>query len=149
MNFLDIRRALTEKISSLGYSVRYDDINKVIRPCFFIDIVDYQKELKSKYCEWKKIDFDILYFPKTQEGDITEIYTALEDLDNSFDYGGNKIFQVENETKDEKRHLTMKDVTLNEIDKVGHYQFTIEFYDNYGKRINYELMKELEVRNGE
>lgn len=144
MKFLDFRKSLTQKIKTLGYEARYDDINKGTRPCFFINLIDYQKEFNSNYREFKKLDFDIMYIPKKQEGDITEIYTALEDLDNCFEVEGNKILIVTNE-EGEKRYLTIKDVMLHEVDNIGHYQFSIDLYDRYGKPIDYELMQELHL----
>lgn len=144
MKFLDFRRALTQKIKKLGYEVRYDDINKGTRPCFFIDLIDYQKEFSSNYREFKKLDFDIIYIPEKQEGNITEIYSALEDLDNNFEVAGNKILVVIDE-QGEKRYLTMKNVMMHEVDKLGHYQFSIELFDRYGKPIDYELMQELHL----
>lgn len=144
MKFLDFRRALTQKIKALGYEVRYDDINKGTRPFFFIDLIDYQKEFNSNYREFKKLDFDIIYIPEKQEGNTTEIYSALEDLDNNFEVAGNKILVVTDE-QGEKRHLTMKNVMMHEVDELGHYQFSIELYDRYGKPIDYELMQELHL----
>jgi hypothetical protein len=144
VKFLDFRRALTQKIKTLGYEVRYDNINKGARTCFFIDLIDYQKEFNSNYREFKKLDFDIIYIPKKQEGNTTEIYSALEDLDNNFEVTGNKILVVTDE-QGEKRHLTMKNVMMHEVDELGHYQFSIELYDRYGKLIDYELMQELHL----
>ena len=145
MKFLDFRRALTQKIKALGYEVRYDEINKVKRPCFFIELITYQKEFNGNYREFKRLDFDIMYIPKKQEGDITEIYSALENLDNNFEVAGNKILIVTDE-QGEKRYLTMKDVMLHEVDNLGHYQFSIELFDRYGKPIDYELMQELHLK---
>ena len=108
------------------------------------DIVDYQKEFNSNYREFKKLDFDIIYIPEKQEGNTTEIYSALEDLDNNFEVAGNKILVVTDE-QGEKRHLTMKNVMMHEVDELGHYQFSIELYDRYGKPIDYELMQELHL----
>ena len=31
------------------------------------------------------------------------------------------------------------------VDNVGHYEFSIELFDRYGKPIDYELMKELKL----
>lgn len=142
MRFLDFRRALTKKIESLGHEIRYDDINKGKRPCFFIELITYQKEFNGNCREYKRLDFDIMYIPKKQEGDTTEIYSTLEELDNCFEIAGNKILVVTNENS-EKRFLTMKDVMLHEVDNLGHYQFSIELFDRYGKPIDYELMQEL------
>ena len=88
--------------------------------------------------------FVIIYIPEKQEGNTTEIYSALEDLDNNFEVAGNKILVVTDE-QGEKRHLTMKNVMMHEVDELGHYQFSIELYDRYGKPIDYELMQELHL----
>jgi hypothetical protein len=39
----------------------------------------------------------------------------------------------------------MKNVMMHEVDKLGHYQFSIELFDRYGKPIDYELMQELHL----
>lgn len=144
MKYIDFRKALTQKISQLGLEVRYEDINKVKRPCFFINLIDYQKEFNSNYREFKKLDFDILYFPKNQEGNNSEIFSMLEELDNIFEICGNKILVVTDEN-DNKRFLTIKDVMLHIVDDIGHYEFSIDLYDLYGKPIDYELMQELHL----
>ena len=145
MRYEDIRKALTSKIKELGLSVYYEDITKIKRPCYFIDLVDYLKEFNSNYRELKQLDFDIMYFPKSKEGNNSETITALENLDDNFEVLGNKILSVLFEDKTENRYLTLKNVKMHIVDNVGHYEFSIELFDRYGKPIDYELMQELKL----
>lgn len=139
MKYSDIRKALSSKIKELGLSVYYEDITKIQRPCYYIDLIDYIKEFNSNYRELKQLDFDIIYFPKNEEGNNSEIIEALENLDDNFEVIGNKILNVKD------RYLTLKDVRLHILDNTGHYEFSIELFDGYGKPIDYELMQELHL----
>ena len=145
MRYEDIRKALTSKIKELGLSVYYEDITKIKRPCYFIDLIDYLKEFNSNYRELKQLDFDIMFFPKNKEGNNSETITALENLDDNFEVLGNKILSVLFEDKTENRYLTLKNVKMHIVDNVGHYEFSIELFDRYGKPIDYELMQELKL----
>ncbi len=145
MRYEDIRKALTSKIKEWGLSVYYEDITKIKRPCYFIDLVDYLKEFNSNYRELKQLDFDIMYFPKSKEGNNSETITALENLDDNFEVLGNKILSVLFEDKTENRYLTLKDTRMHIVDNVGHYEFSIELFDRYGKPIDYGLMQELKL----
>lgn len=141
MKFIDIRKAITGILNKkTGLEVRYEDINKIKRPCFFIDIIDYRKEFDSKYRELKRLDFDILYFPNKKEGNNTETIEALEQVDDAWETAGDKVLRVLD------RYIDITDVTMRIVDDVGHYMFSIELYDNYGKPIDYELMGELHLR---
>ena len=145
MRYEDIRKALTSKIKELGLSVYYEDITKIKRPCYYIDLIDYLKEFNSNYRELKQLDFDIMFFPKNKEGNNSETITALENLDDNFEVLGNKILSVLFEDKTENRYLTLKNVKMHIVDNVGHYEFSIELFDRYGKPIDYELMQELKL----
>lgn len=145
IKYEDIRKALTSKIKELGLSVYYEDITKIKRPCYFIDLIDYLKDFRGNYRELKQLDFDIMYFSKNKEGNNSETITALENLDNNFEVVGNKILSVLFEDKTENRYLTLKNVKMHIVDNVGHYEFSIELFDRYGKPIDYELMQELKL----
>ena len=145
MKYEDIRKALTSTIGKLGLSVYYEDITKIKRPCYYIDLVDYLKDFRGNYRELKQLDFDIMYFSKNKEGNNSETITALENLDDSFEVVGNKILSVLFEDKTENRYLTLKDTRMHIVDNVGHYEFSIELFDRYGKPIDYELMQELKL----
>lgn len=145
MRYEDIRKALTSKIKKLGLSVYYEDITKIKRPCYFIDLIDYLKDFRGNYRELKQLDFDIMYFPKNKEGNNSETITALEELDNNFEALGNKILSVLFEDKAENRYLILNNVKMHIIDNIGHYEFSIELFDRYGKPIDYELMQELKL----
>lgn len=145
MRYEDIRKALTSKIKELGLSVYYEDITKIKRPCYYIDLVDYLKDFRGNYRELKQLDFDIMYFSKNKEGNNSETIVALENLDDNFEVVGNKILSVLFEDKTENRYLTLKNTRMHIVDNVGHYEFSIELLDRYGKPIDYELMQELKL----
>ena len=143
IKYSDIRKALTTTIKKLGLNVYYEDITKIKRPCYFINLIDYLKEFDSSYRELKQLDFDILYFSKNEEGDNSETIEALEELDNNFEVLGNKILSILFEDKKLNRYLTLKDTRMHIVDNTGHYEFSISLFDTYGKPIDYELMQEL------
>ena len=145
MKYEDIRKDLISTIGRLGLSVYYEDITKIKRPCYYIDLIDYLKDFRGNYRELKQLDFDIMYFPKNKEGNNSETITALENLDDNFEVVGNKILSVLFEDKTENRYLTLKNVKMHIVDNVGHYEFSIELFDRYGKPIDYELMQELKL----
>lgn len=140
MKVIDIRKAIVKKVAELGIDVEYENINKLKRPCYFIDLLTYSKEWDSNYRELKTLNYDIMYFPKSKEGNNTETWEALENIDNHFEVFGNKILPVLD------RRLTMTDTNMNIVDTVGHYEFSISLFDQYGKPYDYELMQELEVK---
>ena len=145
IKYSDLRKALTSKIKELGLSIYYEDITKIKRPCYYIDLVDYLKDFRGNYRELKQLDFDIMYFSKNKEGNNSETITALENLDDNFEVVGNKILSVLFEDKTENRYLTLKNTRMHIVDNVGHYEFSIELFDRYGKPIDYELMQELKL----
>lgn len=140
MKVIDIRKAITKKLSELGLKVEYKNINKIDRPCYFVDLLTYSKEWDSNYRELKTLNYDIMYFPKSKEGNNTETWEALENIDNHFEVTGNKILSILD------RRLTMTDTNMHIVDTVGHYEFSISLFDQYGKPYDYELMQELEVK---
>lgn len=140
MKVTDIRKAITKKLSELGLKVEYKNINKIDRPCYFVDLLTYSKEWDSNYRELKTLNYDIMYFPKSKEGNNTETWEALENIDNHFEVTGNKILSILD------RRLTMTDTNMHIVDTVGHYEFSISLFDQYGKPYDYELMQELEVK---
>ena len=145
MKYEDIRKDLISTIGRLGLSVYYEDITKIKRPCYYIDLIDYLKDFRGNYRELKQLDFDIMYFPKNKEGNNSETITALENLDDSFEVVGNKILSVLFEDKTENRYLTLKNTRMHIVDNVGHYEFSIELFDRYGKPIDTQLMQELHL----
>lgn len=139
MKVVDIRKAIVKKLAELGIDVEYENINKIDRPCYFVDLLTYYKEWDSNYRELKTLNYDIMYFPKSKDGNNTETWEALENVDNHFEVFGNKILPVLD------RRLTMADTNMHIVDTVGHYEFSISLFDQYGKPYDYELMQELEV----
>ena len=145
IKYSDIKGALITTIGKLGLPIFYEDINKIKRPCYYIDLVNYQKDFRNNYREFKQLDFDIMYFPKDKEGNNSETIEALENLDNNFEVTGNKILSILFENKSLNRYLTLKDTRINIVDNVGHYEFYIELFDRYGKPIDYQLIQELKL----
>lgn len=145
IKYSDIKGALIATISKLGLPVFYEDINKIRRPCYYIDLVNYQKDFRSNYREFKQLDFDIMYFSSDKEGNNSETIEALENLDNNFEVAGNKILSILFEDKSLNRYLTLKDTRINIVDNVGHYEFYIDLFDVYGKPVDYQLMQELKL----
>ena len=145
MKYSDIKGALITTISKLGLPVFYEDINKIIRPCYYIDLISYQKDFRNNYREFKQLDFDIMYFSSDKEGNNSETIEALENLDNNFEVAGNKILSILFEDKSLNRYLTLKDTRINIVDNVGHYEFYIDLFDVYGKPVDYQLMQELKL----
>lgn len=139
MKVTDIRKAIVKKLAELGIDVEYENINKIDRPCYFVDLLTYSKEWDSNYRELKTLNYDIMYFPKSKDGNNTETWEALENIDNHFEVTGNKILSILD------RRLTMTDTNMHIVDTVGHYEFSISLFDQYGKPYDYELMQELEV----
>ena len=139
MTWIDIRDSITKLISSkLKIKVYSENIDKVEKPCFFINLIDYKKEFDSQNRELKTIQIDIDYRSKTLSKNANaEIFTALENLDNAFDREGRKILKVED------RFLSLKNVDMAIVDSVGHYVFTISLYDLYGELADYEPMGEI------
>lgn len=140
MKVVDIRKAIVKKLAELGIDVEYENINKIERPCYFVDLLTYSKEWDSNYRELKTLNYDIMYFPKSKDGNNTETWEALENIDNHFEVTGNKILSILD------RKLTMTDTNMHIVDTVGHYEFSISLFDQYGKPYDYELMQELEVK---
>lgn len=128
MRYEDIRKALTSKIKELGLSIYYEDTTKIKRPCYYIELIDYLKDFRGNYRELKQLDFDVLYFPKNEEGNNGEIIEALENLDDNFEVLGNKILSVLFEDKTENRYLTLKNIKMYIVDNIGHYEFSIELF---------------------
>ena len=55
MKVIDIRKAIVKKVAELGIDVEYENVNKVNRPCYFIDLLTYSKEWDSNYRELKTL----------------------------------------------------------------------------------------------
>ena len=63
----------------------------------------------------------------------------LEIIDDAWEIEGNKILHVLD------RFLSITDVNMRIVDTIGHYMFSVELYDQYGKPYDYELMGELHL----
>lgn len=127
MRFMDFIKSLSRKIDSFtGKEVGIDNINKLTRPAYFIQVIDYKKEFFANYRERIFISIDITYIPKNDENNKAEIYNALDDLDNMFEVKGNKILKVKD------RYLTLKNNSTKIVDGLGHYIFDLDLFDVYG-----------------
>lgn len=127
MRFIDFIKSLSEKIDSFtGKKVKIDNINKLSKPSYFIQVIDYKKEFFANHKERIFISIDIMYIPKNDENNTAEIYNALDDLNDMFEVKGNKILQIKD------RYLTLKNEHTKIVDGLGHYIFDLELFDVYG-----------------
>lgn len=140
MRYMDFVNALTMLIKQkTGKEVGCDNINELETPCYFIQLIKYEKEFNSNHRELTSVSIDIQYIPENQENKA-EIYDALDILNESFEMEGNKILKVKD------RYLTMDNVQITEVDSIGHFLFDLSLFDLYGKPYDYELMRDLELR---
>ena len=124
---MDFIKSLSRKIDSFtGKEVGINSINKLSRPAYFIQVIDYKKEFFANYKERIFISIDITYIPKNDENNKAEIYNALDDLDDMFEVKGNKILKVKD------RYLTLKNNSTKIVDGLGHYIFDLDLFDVYG-----------------
>lgn len=127
MRFMDFIKSLSRKIDSFtGKEVGINSINKLSRPAYFIQVIDYKKEFFANYRERIFISIDITYIPENVENNKAEIYNALDDLDNMFEVKGNKILKVKD------RYLTLKNNSTKIVDGLGHYIFDLDLFNVYG-----------------
>lgn len=141
MKISDIRRHLNKVLSvNTGLKVYHEDINKVTRPCLFIQLINTRKESLSHYREKRNISFDVIYLPSKHDTSCNnEIQDALEDINLAFEDHGNRVLKVLD------RFLTLRNVTENITDNMGHFLFDVEFIQQYGKEKECETMLELEL----
>ena len=142
MTITDVKNHLT-KLLSPKFKVYTEDIEKITRPCLFIEFVDYIPTYDSTNRQKKLITIDIQYFGKgttisTSPNNLS-IFSAMEEIDLLFDDLGQKYLKVLD------RGFYLMNQNFNIVDKIGHYMFDIDFFDHYGTEYKYELMKNLEV----
>ncbi len=128
MEFMDFIKSLSRKIDSFtGKEVGIDNINKLTRPAYFIQVIDYKKEFFANNRERIHVSIDIVYIPENAENNKVEIYDALDNLNDMFDVKGNKILKVKD------RNLTLKNESTKVVDGLGHYIFDLDLFDVYGE----------------
>ena len=128
MEFMDFIKSLSRKIDSFtGKEAGIDNINKLTRPAYFIQIIDYKKEFFANNRERIHVSIDIVYIPENIEKNKAEIYDALDNLNDMFNVKGNKILKVKN------RNLTLKNESTKVVDGLGHYIFDLDLFDVYGE----------------
>lgn len=141
MRLMDFVKSLSEKIDDVtGKEVGTDSINKLSKPSYFIQVIDYKKEFFSNNKERIFISIDIMYIPENDENNKIEIYNALDDLNNMFEIKGNKVLKVK------ERYLTLKNEQIKIVDGLGHYIFDLEFFDTYGEIPNYSMMGDIKIK---
>ena len=127
MEFMDFIKSLSCKIDSFtGKEVGIDNINKLTRPAYFIQVIDYKKEFFANNRERIHVSIDVVYIPENVENNKAEIYDALDNLNDMFDVKGNKILQIKD------RFLTLKNESTKVVDGLGHYIFDLDLFDVYG-----------------
>lgn len=142
MTITDVKNHLELSLSP-KFKVYTEDIEKITRPCLFIEFVDYIPTYDSTNRQKKLITIDIQYFGKgnTISTNPTKfnIMEAMEEIDLSFDVLGKKYLKVLD------RGFYLKNQNFNIVDKIGHYMFDIDFFDHYGTEYKYDKMSKLEV----
>ena len=117
---------------------RIDNINKLTRPAYFIQVIDYKKEFFASHKEKIYISIDIVYIPENDENNKAEIYNALDKLNNMFDVKG-KILKVKD------RNLTLKNENMKIVDDLGHYVFDLDLFDVYGEIPKQDIVNGLKL----
>lgn len=156
MKYSDIRKAITNTQQKLFGGVYYENINKIKRPCYYVELVDYKKEFNGLHSEYTSITIDILCFPTDAINyRKSEIIEMMEAVDNNFEiqdpHGykrGLKILKITPNANDttQDRFLLVQNVEMQIVDGVGHYTFDLGLYDVYGLPYDYELMQDLELK---
>lgn len=137
---MDFIKSLSRKIDSFtGKEVGIDNINKLTRPAYFIQVIDYKKEFFASHKEKIYISIDIVYIPENDENNKAEIYNALDKLNNMFDVKGNKILKVKD------RNLTLKNENMKIVDDLGHYVFDLDLFDVYGEIPKQDIVNGLKL----
>ena len=141
MEFMDFIKSLSRKIDSFtGKEVGIDNINKLTRPAYFIQVIDYKKEFFTNNRERIHVSIDIVYIPENDENNKVEIYNALDNLNDMFDVKGNKILKVKD------RNLTLKNESTKVVDGLGHYIFDLDLFDVYGEIPKQNTVKGLKLK---
>ena len=140
MRFMDFIKSLSRKIDSFtGKEVGIDSINKLTRPAYLIQIIDYKKEFFANNRERIHVSIDIVYIPENVENNKMEIYDALDNLNDMFDVKGNKILKVKD------RNLTLKNESTKVVDGIGHYIFDLDLFDVYGEIPKQDIVNGLKL----
>lgn len=140
MRFMDFIKSLSRKIDSFtGKEAGIDNINKLTRPAYFIQIIDYKKEFFANNRERIHVSIDIVYIPENIEKNKAEIYDALDNLNDMFNVKGNKILKVKN------RNLTLKNESTKVVDGLGHYIFDLDLFDVYGEIPKQDIVNGLKL----
>lgn len=141
MEFMDFIKSLSRKIDSFtGKEVGIDNINKLTRPAYFIQVIDYKKEFFANNRERIHVSIDVVYIPENVENNKAEIYDALDNLNDMFDVKGNKIFKVKD------RNLTLKNESTKVVDELGHYIFDLDLFDVYGEIPKQDIVNGLKLK---
>lgn len=141
MGFMDFIKSLSRKIDSFtGKEVGIDNINKLTRPAYFIQVIDYKKEFFANNRERIHVSIDVVYIPKNDENNKVEIYDALDNLNDMFDVKGNKILKVKD------RNLTLKNENTKIVDGLGHYIFDLDLFDVYGEIPKQSKINDLKLK---
>ena len=141
MGFMDFIKSLSRKIDSFtGKEVGIDNINKLTRPAYFIQVIDYKKEFFANNRERIHVSIDVVYIPENDENNKVEIYDALDNLNDMFDVKGNKILKVKD------RNLTLKNENMKIVDGLGHYIFDLDLFDVYGEIPKQSKINDLKLK---
>jgi hypothetical protein len=100
-------------------------------PCFFVQMIPFGFTSHNIYHQAKNIHVDIHYVPDTYE-DIKYL-TMFDDLSD--------MFKITLHVED--RAILIDNNEMDVIDKIGHFQFELNFIDSVEVDATLELMQEL------
>ncbi|MGL5049780.1 MAG: phage tail terminator family protein [Fusobacteriaceae bacterium] len=141
MKVSDVRKHLSKLLADkTGLRIYTEDIEKVARPCIYLNMISSSKESLAHYREKRKLSFDIVYIPSEKITSCNnETQDMMETINLAFENYGCRNLKVND------RNLSLFNVSENITDKAGHYVFDVEFIQQYGQEKEYELMQELEL----
>ncbi len=144
MKIIDISKAISKVLSSkLNIKVFPEWEEKAERPSLYIQCIDINKTYSTQGYILLKVSWDIHYIPKKiNDSANVEILEMLDNIDLAFDHYGKKYLKVLD------RAITLNNVTSRIVDNRGHYLFDTELNVPYGEIKEYELMQNLELRQG-
>lgn len=141
--FIDIQAGIVAKLAKYApeVDVNSSDIEEGFkRPCFYVEMLDADIDNLANNFDEKKIEFDILYFPKHQKKNQEDLLKMRDILTEAF--SENREIQISDDLITESEN-----VKVFEVDKVLHCTFNIFIAEQYNKVYEYN-MEELEFKEG-
>lgn len=143
IELINIQSAIVSRIYEVAPNIEVNssDIEEGFnRPSFFVDMLDVEsKNLMNKFNE-KKIEMEVLYFPKDPQRNTVDLLQARDTF--------NKMF-IENPyiAIEEDLIVEVENIDIFEIDKVLHCKFSLYISEEYEKNYEY-TMDDLRIKWG-